>query len=148
MTAWYEATLPSTDAALHDMLHTLFGIGSFDDITGDNTRWHQARGREIAKIRPQRRARHVSTEALGTAALYCHYHGISIVYTGQLYAHIVKATKARAKARSQPEPEIDYDAAIEHERNIPDSPWLGRLLRATGQAHRQQTLNEWKKARQ
>lgn len=146
-TRWYEATLPTTDAALYDMLQRLFGVGTFDDIASDNERWHEARIREINKLRAQRRARRVSTESLAVAALYCHSHHIPVIYPGQLYAHITPAARAHAKARTKPVTNVDYDAAIEYERHQPDSPWLNRLLRATGQVHRQHTLDEWKKAR-
>ena len=148
MSAWYEAWLPTTDAALYDILRELFGIGSFDEIASDNERWHEARGREIAKLRAQRQARRVDPQMLALAAYYCHAHGITILYPSQLYGHITTAARA-AKRGGMTNAGIEgYDEAIEYERHQPNSPWLSRLLRATGQAHRQQTLDEWKKARQ
>lgn len=141
--------LPDTDAGLYDLLQQLFGLGNFDEIAGGNERWHEARMREIAKLKAQRRARHVSVESLAITALYCHRHRIPVIYPSQLYAHILNAHKAHAHARTgTTAPGVDdYDDAIEYERNQPDSEWLSRLLRATGQVHRQHTLTEWKKAR-
>lgn len=146
MKRWYEATLPETDAQLYDLLRELFGVGTFDDVAGGNERWHEARMREIAKIRAVRRSRRVPADALGIAALYCHSHSIPVLYPSQLYAHIPAAKKAWEHARASRDDD-SYDAAVEYERNQPDDLWLSRLLRATGQAHRQHTLNEWKKAR-
>lgn len=148
MTAeWTDVDLPTTDAALYDLLRELFGIGTFDDIAGGNERWHQARMREIAKLKAQRNARRTSIRQLAIAALYCHHQRITVLYPSQLFPRITPALTAYRHARQADTDDPSYTDAIEYERHQPDSPWLDRLLRATGQAHRQHTLTEWKKAR-
>lgn len=146
---WTDVDLPTTDAELYDLLQRLFGIGGFDDITTGNERWHQARMREIAKIKGQRKARGTSIADLAIAAIYCHHHGIHVFTTAPLYKHIRAAKAAWIKShreREQANHHAAYAEAIEHESHAVtgDDYWLSRLLRSNNP---EQTLTEWKKAR-
>lgn len=131
-----------TDATVFDTLHRLFGAGEF---TGEDSEWHRWRMREIAKIKAYRSKRKVDPFELVEAAHYCHRRGVWIKAHWELYDHLPEVSKARhAKARADKDADLErgIEDAIEREATNPDSPWLDRLIRASGPA-RQEVYDAW-----
>lgn len=134
---------PANDAQLFDMLHSLFGIGDYDD---SKQQWFEFRMKEIAKLKAIRRRRQVLIGSLALAARYCVYNKISISESYELCQHI---DDARRDARRRAVPEITAEIAravqAERRRHGADSKeWIDRLLRARG-SYRREVLDEWAK---
>jgi len=137
------------DGALYDLLQARFGLGSWDEASGEP--WYKARGKEIAKIRASRTKHGVSTDDLMLAADYCASQGIHITNIVALYRHIPSAIKwgrERALAAEMSVLRRDLDEAIAYEHSLSDgSDWLERLLRVQGSANVEEVLKEWRSAR-
>lgn len=131
-----------TDASVFDALHRLFGAPAF---TGEESEWIKWRMREIAKIKAYRTKRNVDPFELVEAAHYCRRRDIWIKAHWELYQYLPEVTKERlgkAKAERAADLENAIQAAIATEAEIPDSPWLDRLIRAAGPA-RQEVYEAW-----
>lgn len=131
-----------TDATVFDTLHRLFGAGEF---AGSDAEWPKWRLREIAKIKAYRTKRNVDPFELVEAAQYCRRRQIWIKAHWELYEHLPAVSKARlADAHAARSAELDaaIDAAIVQEAARQDSPWLERLIRASGPA-REEVYEAW-----
>lgn len=132
------------DAALFDHLHTLFGIGDYDD--DDPKPWFRFRMLEIGKLKALRRKRALSVGDLMLAADYCNKRCIRISASWQLIPHISIAKREhREWLAGQLERELA--AVVAHERSLPDpdESWISRLLLARGSI-RQDVLNQYREA--
>ena len=137
-------TKPANDAALFDMIHSLFGVGDFDD----SEPWYKFRLREIAKLRAIRKAHGISVAEMATTAVYCKRHGEVIKQTWQLRGFIADA-KREARRIAVPELSAEVSAALEQERALPgpdSATWIQRLLLTRG-PFRRGVLDEWLNAR-
>ncbi len=137
------ANCPATDARLWDVLHDLYGIGTFDE-DGD-TPWWKFRATEISKVRACRKKNDRSIADFYITALYCRAHGLDVRAVSWLPRHVNKAWSwwdAKAHRLAQT-PADAYAEAIRIESANPDPTWLHRLLRATPATH-EEVLNEWR----
>ena len=132
------------DAALFDQLHTLFGIGDYNE--DDPKPWFRFRMLEIGKLKALRRKRALSVGDLMLAAEYCDKKRIRITASWQLVAHISIAKKYQREWLAE-KLERDIADAVAHERSLPDpdQEWASRLLLARGSI-RQDVLNQYREA--
>lgn len=139
-------TAPTSDAALFDMLHSLFGIGDFDESA--DVPWWKFRINEIAKIKAIRRKRNISLADMAMTARYCARHGELVGQSWRLCGFIAEA-KREARRIAVPELSAEVTKAIATERALPGPgsvQWVERLLLARG-PHRRDVLDEWKRSR-
>jgi hypothetical protein len=137
---------PKTDAALFDMLHSLFGVGDFDEAGTDP--WFKFRIREIAKLKAIRRKRSISLADYAMTARYCYHHHEQVKESWQLCGFIADA-KREARRIAVPELSQEIHAALEAERALPgpdSATWVERLLLTRG-PFRRDVLDEWKQSR-
>ena len=137
---------PKTDAALFDMLHSLFGVGDFDD---SDQQWFKFRMREIAKLKAIRKRRSITLADFAMTARYCHRHHEQVKESWQLCGFIADA-KREARRIAVPELSQEVHAALEAERALPgpnSATWVERLLLTRG-PFRRDVLNEWKQSRE
>lgn len=134
---------PMTDGKLWDVLHELYGVGSFD-AAGD-VPWWKFRAAETSKVKASRLKNDRSLADLYVAILYCRAHGIDVRAVTYLMRHIPKAWAWWTDRSHQlvQTPDEAYAAAIRHESSDPDTTWLDRLLR-TSPAMREEVLAEWR----
>jgi hypothetical protein len=82
---------PKTDGALFDMLHSLFGVGDFDE-TGAMP-WFRFRIVEIAKLRAIRKRRSITLADYAMTARYCHQHHEQVKESWQVCGFIADAKR-------------------------------------------------------
>jgi hypothetical protein len=136
---------PKNDGELFEMLHSLFGIGDFDEST---MQWWQFRAREIAKLKAIRKRRSISLADFTMTAKYCWYHDEVIRASWQICGFIADA-KREARRIAVPELNQEIHTALAVERALPgpDSAiWVERLLLTRG-PFRRRVLDEWKQTR-
>ena len=138
---------PKSDAALFDMLHSLFGIGNFDE---DGTvPWFRFRMTEIAKLKAIRKRRSITLADYAMTARYCQRHQVQVKESWQLCGFIADA-KREARRIAVPELSQEIHDALALERALPgpDSvTWIERLLLTRG-PFRREVLDEWKQSRE
>jgi hypothetical protein len=137
---------PKTDADLFDMLHSLFGIGDYDEAGTDP--WFKFRIREIAKLKAIRRKRSISLADFAMTARYCHQHDVAVKESWQLCGFIADA-KREARRIAVPELSQEIQAALDLERALPgpdSATWIEHLLLTRG-PFRREVLDRWKQAR-
>jgi hypothetical protein len=138
---------PKTDAALFDMLHSLFGIGDFDEA-GD-VPWFRFRMTEIAKLKAIRKRRGITLADFAMTARYCQRHREQVKESWQLCGFIADA-KREARRIAVPELSQEVHAALEAERALPgpnSTYWVERLLLTRG-PFRRDVLDGWKQSRE
>jgi hypothetical protein len=138
---------PKTDAELFDMLHSLFGIGNFDDSGA--VPWWQFRIREIAKLKAIRKRRSITLADFAMSARYCHRHREQVKESWQLCGFIADAQR-EARRIAVPALSREIHAALETERTLPgpdSAAWVERLLLTRG-PFRREVLAEWKQSRE
>lgn len=135
-------TVPASDAELFDMLHSLFGIGDFDD--SKDILWFRFRMNEIGKLKALRRKRRISLADMALTARYCRRIGEPIDAGWRLCGFIADA-KREARRIAVPELTRDVAEAVALERSlpVPDESWIQRLLLARG-PHRADVLDEYR----
>jgi hypothetical protein len=136
------ANMPHSDGALWDVLHDLFGVGTFDETA--ELPWWRFRATEVSKVKASRKKHDLSIPDCYIAALYCRAHGQDIRAVNWLVRHVNKAwTWWDAKSqRLIDQPGDAYAEAVRIESNNQDPTWLNRLLRASP-ANREEVLAEW-----
>jgi len=137
---------PKNDAQLFDMLHSLFGIGDFDE---DGVPWFRFRMTEIAKLKAIRKRRSITLADFAMTARYCHRHHEQVKESWQLCGFIADA-KREARRIAVPELSQEIHAALDLERALPgpdSSTWIERLLLTRG-PFRRDVLDEWKQSRE
>jgi len=138
---------PNTDGKLWDVLHEMFGIGTFDEF-GEKP-WWKFRQQETAKVKASRIKNNRSLADLYVAALYCRAHGIDVRAVTFLMRHINSAwswwedTRERSRTGSLTE---RYAEAVRQEMANTDDTWLNRLLRAAPSA-REEVYQQWTERR-
>lgn len=138
---------PKTDAQLFDMLHSLFGIGNFDESGA--VPWFRFRITEIAKLGAIRKRRSITLADYAMTARYCHQHGEQVKESWQVCGFIADA-KREARRIAVPELSQEIHAALEVERTLPgpdSAMWVERLLLTRG-LFRRNVLDEWKQSRE
>jgi hypothetical protein len=138
---------PTGDGALFDMLHSLFGIGDFDEA--GSVPWFRFRIVEIAKLRAIRKRRSITLADFAMTARYCHRHHEQVKESWQVCGFIADA-KREARRIAVPELSQEIHAALEIERALPgpdSATWVERLLLTRG-LFRRDVLNEWKQSRE
>lgn len=85
--------LPETPAELHDLLQTMFGIGTYDDIASPMP-WFRARMTEIAKLKAMLRKRRTTIAEVAVAAWYAHDKGLPVPGAWRLFELIPEAKRA------------------------------------------------------
>jgi len=139
--------MPKTDAELFDMLHSIFGMGNFDEMGG--VAWFKYRMNEIGKLKAIRKRRQVTLTDLAEAARFCHRHR---EHVGEMWhlCSFVPAARREAAANRVPDLTLQVEAAIACERALArpvSDAWLSRLLQARGPA-RKDVLQEWNQSKQ
>lgn len=131
---------PVTDGRMFDVLHGMYGIGTWDE----DTPWWKFRARESAKIKASRRKHNRSLAELYVAALYCRAHAIDVRAVTFLYRHIGDAWAwwESKQYRVAVTPHDRYAAAVRDEMANPDDAWLNRLLRADPSV-RDEVYQQW-----
>jgi len=138
---------PKTDAGLFDMLHSLFGVGDFDEA--GTVPWFRFRMTEIAKLKAIRKHRSITLADFAMTARYCQRHQEQVKESWQLCGFIADA-KREARRIAVPELSQEVHAALEAERALPgpdSATWVERLLLTRG-PFRRDVLNEWKQSRE
>lgn len=138
---------PKTDGALFDMLHSLFGIGNFDE--SGSVPWFRFRMTEIAKLKAIRKRRSITLADYAMTARYCHRHHEQVKESWQVCGFIADA-KREARRIAVPELSQEIHAALEIERALPgpdSAAWVERLLLTRG-LFRREVLAEWKQSRE
>lgn len=138
-------TVPTSDAQLFDMLHSLFGIGNFDE---QSEQWFRFRINETAKLRAIRGRRGISLADFAMTARYCRRQRLMISDSWQVCGHIADA-KREARRIGVPELSREVAEAIASERALPGpeaDQWVERLLLARGPARRE-VIDQWKRTR-
>lgn len=138
---------PKTDGELYDMLHSLFGVGNFDD-PGTVVAWFKFRAREIGKLKSIRKRRSITLTDYAMTARYCYRHGETV---RELYHVVDFIADAKREARRIAVPELSQEVqkALARERALPgpdSTAWVERLLLARGPV-RAEVLDEWKHSR-
>lgn len=137
---------PSTPAAMYDLLHVWFGIGTYDDIASSRP-FHRERMVEIAKLKALLKSRRASLAEVYYAACYAREHKKPIHATWQVFALIPEATRARwqeATHTRRAERWRDLDTAIQEALEAGEDAWAERLLRADDH---QKAIEEWRSRR-
>ena len=121
----------SPEGALYDLMQQRFGIGDYDDLSGEP--YWKARNIEISKLKGQMRRRRLSVEDLRTAVEYATVTGRPIKAVWQLCELVTEAKKARRDATRNVMAEdtrrdLEVAAAEAHERG--DHGWAARLYAA------------------
>ena len=140
----YLDAQPKNDAELFDMLHSLFGIGDWNE----DMPWWRHRATEIAKIRAIRRRRQISIADFAMTARYCVRNREKITESWQLCGFIADA-KREARKLAVPELSRQVSEAIASERALPgpdSATWIERLLLTRG-PYRQVVLDQWRETR-
>ena len=120
---------PKSDAALFDMLHSLFGIGDYDETAQP---WFQFRIKEISKLKAIRKHRGISLADYAMTVRYCQRHDEAVKESWQVCGFIADA-KREARRIAVPELSQEIHAALEAERALPgpdSATWIERLLPA------------------
>lgn len=140
-------TIPSQpgDAQLFDQLHTLFGIGDYNE--DDGRPWFRFRMLEIGKLKAMRKKRGLTIADLMTAAEYCDRRDIKITAPWQLIGHLFEAKRER-RQWEQKAFDREIDDAVVCERSLADhdQTWVDRLLLARG-PYRKEVLEQWREHR-
>lgn len=139
---------PKSDAEFFDYLARLFGYGSYDEAFSPVPYW-KWRQIEIGKVGRSREKANCSLVEAVRIAQYCKVTGVLITGPQQLWRHRGEARRwwnNQEKARAEADLDIEMRDAIAAEFATPGSPFLDRLLRATG-AYRREVLDEWKRSR-
>lgn len=134
----------STHAALFDFLRQTFGIGDYDEMFGQP--WHEARIREIGKLKTQMRRRRIDVEDAHQAAIYARDHRLPITEAWQIFDLVDRVRLERAKAlrAARFERQRDgLDAALAEAHAAGDHTWVARLLNADPR-ELPDLINEWR----
>jgi hypothetical protein len=135
---------PSNDIELFDMLHSLFGIGDWEE----GTPWWRHRANEIAKLRGIRKRRSITLADFALTARYCYRHKEKVTESWQLCGFIADA-KREARRIAVPDLSRQVSEAIASERALPgpdSDTWIERLLLTRG-PFRQEVLDQWRAER-
>ena len=138
---------PKSDAVLFDMLHSLFGIGDFDE--SGTVPWFRFRMTEIAKLKAIRKRRSISLADFAMTARYCQGHQEQVKESWQVCGFIADA-KREARRIAVPELSQEVHVALEIERALPgpnSAYWVERLLLTRG-PFRRDVLDGWKQSRE
>lgn len=140
---------PTSDAELYDKLAALFGYGTWDELAADGVPFWKYRMKEIAKVGASRKKNDCSVIEASRMADYCKAKGISISGPHQIYRHRADARRWwAAKEKAEFDARLDglINDAVAIEAQIPDSPWLHRLIHATG-PDRAEVYRSWEHLR-
>lgn len=132
---------PNTDGKLFDVLHEMFGIGTYDDLSGE-TPWWKFRQRETSKVKASRIKNDRSVPDLYVAALYCRAHNIEVGAVTYLMRHVKPAWTWWEERSATAGITERYADAIRHEMANTNDTWLTRLLRAAP-ATREEVYQQW-----
>jgi hypothetical protein len=138
---------PKSDGELFDMLHSLFGIGNFDDSGA--VPWFRFRIAEIAKLKGIRKRRSITLADFAVTARYIQRHHEQVKESWQVCGFMADA-KREARRIAVPALSLDISAALELERALPgpdSATWIERLLLTRG-PFRREVLAEWKQSRE
>lgn len=138
--------LPKSPAAMYDLLHEWFGVGTYDDVTSSRP-FHRERMVEIAKLKGLLKSRRASLAEVYYAACYAREHQKSIHSTWQVFALIPEAMRDRfhqATRRRREDAQVDLNAAIQEAYDAGEPGWAERLYRATDPT---QAITEWRARR-
>lgn len=134
-----------TDGELFDLLCKDFGVGDWDESTGEpHWKW---RANEVAKVRRVREAREVKVEHLMMAAAYAKANGIDIRDATWLYRYIIPAIRAEnvsAGLEENAQLELDISTAVTEAISAGEMDWIARLTNANGTTNRTEALNAWR----
>lgn len=134
---------PTTDAALFDMLHGLFGVGDY--VEDDPKPYHRFRMIEISKIKAMRKKRGIALDQLACTARYLYRRGGHVRATYGLVEHMGPALRERALAR-QTAVRQQMLTASDEARALGQDGWADRLLLAQG-SFRAEVLQQWQQWR-
>lgn len=133
-----------TDTDLFELFQRLFGLGDWDESSGEPYwKWKQA---EVSKIKRSRQSRNVAIENLATAAYYCKQHHIKIQNFTWLYQHILPALKWQVeqdKLDAQAYLREELERALRKEYPRIEDGWFERLQSAEDVAF---VLSQWRAA--
>lgn len=124
----------SSDAEAFDLMHRAFGLGGEP--------FYQERMRNIAIIRAMRKKRNVSLAELEAAINFAKERRRWVVGVNDVFRMVTEAKAAERKKRAASSIDDEIQAAIEHERALPESEWLEILVRSVG-AERQEVYRRW-----
>ena len=136
---------PQTPAELHDLLHEMFGIGNYDDLTSTDP-WFRARMTEISKLRAMLKRRRCSVEEVTIAAQYARETGKPIHAAWQVFILVPDALKAQRNERAQRTLEnllVEIHAAAAEAHELGEPEWADRLMRVS-HANAVSVLDEWR----
>lgn len=139
------ARKPPTDGELFDLLCKDFGVGDWDESTGEPFwKW---RANEVAKVKRVRQAREVTVEHLMMAAAYAKANGHDIRDATWLYRYIrpaIRAESATAGLEETRQLEAEISTAVSEAISARDTAWVARLTNANGTINRTEALNAWR----
>lgn len=125
--------LPTTFAEAHDLLQSMFGIGSYDEYARPDPPYYKARMNEIAVITAVSRKRRVTPEQLGQAAWYAHRTGVHVRQALRLFPLIPMAQREWRKALAAEAAEAAQavrDDLIQEALDAGEQEWAERFVRA------------------
>lgn len=133
---------PTSDAEVFDMLHSLFGLGDYND--DDDKPWHKYRMVEISKIKAIRLKRRWSFGDFAMVARYCHRHRIPIAKTWDLVPQFGHAkVELVADIRTRRDDRVTQAVAMERQLHAEGyEQWVAWLELSSGRG-REELLEEW-----
>ena len=136
---------PQTPAELHDLLHEMFGIGNYDDLTSTDP-WFRARMTEISKLRAMLKRRRCSIEEVTVAARYARETGKPIHAAWQVFILVPDALKAQREAvliNGREALRTQLQDAASEALDLGETEWADRLMRAP-EATAGTVLDQWR----
>lgn len=140
---------PENESELYDLLQTMFGIGSYDEVAGSDP-WYRARMVEIMKLKGLCRRRRATVKHVAIAAWYAKENKLPIRHSVRLFAVIPEAMRAyhaELHASEKDAQDRELNQAIVTAMRTGQQEWADKLIRSSGKATRQ-VLDEWKEVSQ
>jgi hypothetical protein len=126
--------LPETFGQVHDLLQSMFGIGSYDDVARSQPPYFKARIDEIGRIKAIAKRRRVSPEQLGIAAWYARRTGVHVRQALRLFPLIPEAQREWNRVvaeQRQADLQHALNDLIEEALLCGEGEWAERFIRAT-----------------
>lgn len=135
-----------TNGQLYNLAAEKLGIGNYDDVADERPPWEYKRN-QIGMLSRGMKARRLHPDDVEFTIRWCAERHLLVPHVNTLLRHVEEALRWQRSQFRGDQLEAEMADAIASERSLdPDGRWLGRLVRAKGDARRE-LLAEWRQAR-
>lgn len=126
--------LPTTWPEVHDLLQSMFGIGTYDELVRREPSFFKTRMNEIARLKSLGRKRRATPEQVGIAAWHARQTGVHVRQSHFLFALIPQAQVAwnrQLAEAKQHDARLALEDLIAEALAAGESEWAERFIRAS-----------------